>query len=477
MAKKKQSEERKTEAVLAGLGIVGMESIEPVILAALIGGEPLLLIGPHGTGKSYLLNRVSAALGLEWRHYNASLLNYDDLVGYPLPDGNGGLDYIQTPASIWGAEAVFIDEISRCRPDLQNKLFPIIHERRVQGLPLEKLVYRWSAMNPPSMENDDDDPGYHGSEPLDPALADRFAFVVEMPAWSRFSTRQQENVILSLPDDRVSSSGSAGKLLSLVDEGRSLLPAVREEMSPQLASYTRMVTSLLLQAGIETSPRRAAMLLRNIIAVHTARTINDIDADIAGSAYLALENSLPHPAMGEKLNRSKVLASHREAWKLAGLKRGDPRRIVYMIKDPLVRALRAAQTSKLGRTELSTIVADSLASLPPGGRHALAAALFDSGTAGRLVAAVAEQCAELYALAATPQDLNETVRSRSGRHALWQHIVGEVAKLKASAPDTPLVSNLIAGLFGKGEIHSYTDFDRAWNSWHKARKKVKELTG
>ena len=169
------------DSVLTQLGIIGMGSIEPVILGALIGGEPLLLIGPHGTGKSYLLNRISAGLGLEWRHYNASLLNYDDLVGFPLPGKNGTLEYVQTPASIWGAEAVFIDEISRCRPDLQNKLFPIIHERRVQGILLDKLVYRWSAMNPPANGDDDDDPGYRGSEPLDAALADRFAFVVQMP--------------------------------------------------------------------------------------------------------------------------------------------------------------------------------------------------------------------------------------------------------------------------------------------------------
>jgi len=51
-------------------------------------------------------------------------------VGYPVPDGRGGLHYIQTSASIWGAQAVFIDEIARCRPDLQNKLFSIIPRTR-----------------------------------------------------------------------------------------------------------------------------------------------------------------------------------------------------------------------------------------------------------------------------------------------------------------------------------------------------------
>jgi MoxR-like ATPase len=164
------------------------------------------------------------ALGLEWRHYNASLLNFDDLVGYPLPDGRGGLEYVQTPSSIWQAEAVFVDEISRCRPDLQNKLFPIIHERRVQGIALDRLVYRWSAMNPPPSE-DDDEPTYRGSEALDVALVDRFAFVLEMPAWDSFADSDQENVILAT--ETPVDPAAAGRLRGLLGNARLLLPAVR----------------------------------------------------------------------------------------------------------------------------------------------------------------------------------------------------------------------------------------------------------
>ncbi|HBK78655.1 MAG TPA: hypothetical protein DDZ83_03040, partial [Nitrospinae bacterium] len=103
-------------SILAGIGLYGLSPLEPVILAALATEEPLLLIGPHGTGKSLLLLRIAEALELELRHYNASLLNFDDLVGFPLPGKNGSLEYVKTPASIWGAEAVIFDEISRCRP-------------------------------------------------------------------------------------------------------------------------------------------------------------------------------------------------------------------------------------------------------------------------------------------------------------------------------------------------------------------------
>lgn len=81
--RRKKRVARVAPSLLADLGVIGMEPIEPVILAALMTDEPLLLIGLHGTAKSYLLNRISVALGLRWRHYNASLLNFDDLVGYP----------------------------------------------------------------------------------------------------------------------------------------------------------------------------------------------------------------------------------------------------------------------------------------------------------------------------------------------------------------------------------------------------------
>jgi hypothetical protein len=36
-----------------------------VILAALIQQDPMLLIGPHGTGKSYLLNRRAVPSGID----------------------------------------------------------------------------------------------------------------------------------------------------------------------------------------------------------------------------------------------------------------------------------------------------------------------------------------------------------------------------------------------------------------------------
>jgi MoxR-like ATPase len=342
------AEANPASSILTGLGIIGIQSIEPVVVGALLSGEPLLLIGPHGTGKSLLLSRLCQALHLDWRHYNASMLNFDDLVGFPLPDGHGGLHYVQTPSSIWQAQAVFVDEISPCRPDLQNKLFPIVHERRVQGVALARLVYRWSAMNPPPAE-DDDEPAYLGSEPLDAALADRFAFVVQMPAWDQFAEPDQEHVILSA-DSPIDPLGAA-RLNALLDAGKTLVTVVRDEFGPQLATYVRLVTSLLARGGLQCSPRRGGMLLRNIAAVHAARHVLAARTDLADSAWLALICSLPQRATGHAVKDMQLLAAHREAWSMIGLEANDPRRLLMAEVDPLRRAARAVRVQALSRED------------------------------------------------------------------------------------------------------------------------------
>jgi len=70
---------------LADLGVYGFDRHETTILARLVTEDPLLLVGRSGTGKTFLLNTLSEALGLEHRHYNASLISFDDLVGFRTP--------------------------------------------------------------------------------------------------------------------------------------------------------------------------------------------------------------------------------------------------------------------------------------------------------------------------------------------------------------------------------------------------------
>ena len=202
---------------------------------------------------------------------------------------------------------MIFDEISRCRPDIQNKLFPIVHERRVQGLLLEDLKYRWAAMNPPVAE--DDETGYIGSEPLDTALADRFAFIVEMPGWKSLSEAEQTAVILADPGewDRSAAAG----LTSLLGTARASAAVLQSTIGESVAVYVRTLMALLDQAGVELSPRRGGMLLRSILAVHAAALAIEPTSKPGDSALLALMNGLPQRAQGFSVPNTKVLAAHK----------------------------------------------------------------------------------------------------------------------------------------------------------------------
>ncbi|MFY7952999.1 MAG: AAA family ATPase, partial [Armatimonadaceae bacterium] len=197
--------QRPADWYLESIGVYGFSESAIVVLAALVTEDPLLLIGECGTGKTFLLNSLSEALGLEHRHYNASLIQFDDLVGFPYPsEDRRKVEYLETPATIWAAQSVLVDEISRCKPEHQNRLFSLVHERKVQGLALDNLVYRWAAMNPAGL---DSDTGYSGSEPLDPALADRFALLVEAPDWSGLDAPSRRRIADPSGEGAISNDG------------------------------------------------------------------------------------------------------------------------------------------------------------------------------------------------------------------------------------------------------------------------------
>ncbi len=43
--------------------------------------------------------------------------------GFPYPnEDHTSVKFLETPATVWGAESVLIDEISRCKPEHQNRV-------------------------------------------------------------------------------------------------------------------------------------------------------------------------------------------------------------------------------------------------------------------------------------------------------------------------------------------------------------------
>jgi MoxR-like ATPase len=299
---------------LRPLGVFGFDEAEILILASLISEDPVLLIGNSGTGKTFLLNSISEALGLNHRHYNASLVSFDDLVGFPYPDeATSSVRFLPTPATIWGAESVLIDELSRCKPEVQNKFFSIIHERKMQGIALDKLRYRWAAMNP--FRSSADDEGYSGSEPLDQALADRFAFIIEVPDWPALSQPDQEAVINPSGESQLSLDWSG--IRNFIEITRPAFEKLLKEPDGSVITYCRIVSSLLSGSGLRISPRRARLLARNIFSVMAVNaSIGDKKTAPKNLMKLALRWSIPQRAWKETVPEHVIDAAHTEAMRI-----------------------------------------------------------------------------------------------------------------------------------------------------------------
>ena len=363
-------------SLLRPLGIYGYDQVEPIILAALITEDPLLLIGRHGTGKTFLLNSLSEALGLVHRHYNASIISFDDLVGFPYPEANGAsIRYLQTPATVWPAESVLIDEINRCRPEQQNRLFSLVQERRLQGIKLEKLRYRWAAMNPTGTDD-----GYIGTEALDPALADRFAFVVNVADWEDLTPADRLRIADPRGDGALSRDD--GALIKKLEAARARFAALLAEPPAHVLAYACEVTTLLGEAKLRLSPRRSRQLTRNLLAV-----IAVSDLPLNQLFKLVLKNSIPQFATGEQVSSEAISAAHRIAWDAVTLN-GHEQWLHEFAREPdLARKATLLLKEAPGPDTASAAIAQFLAGEPPERSFAFVLAV-----APHLLALPADKC-------------------------------------------------------------------------------------
>ncbi len=348
------------------LGIWGWSHLDSVVLAALVTELPMLLKGTHGTAKTMVVERVAAHLDFALRHYNAAILNYDDLIGIPMPDESGEiLKFVAAANAIWDAEFVFFDEISRCRPDLQNKLFPIIYERTVVGEHLTRLRYRWAAMNPPAPQNPDPKANlssyYPGSEPLDMALIDRFGIIVDVPVWGDLEKEDRARII---SPDSDALSIDPDYLPRLIEGCRQRIPQVEAACRPWLNEYIDTLLQTLEREGLPQSPRRARTLAIVIVAVHAARlTLEGEDIALEESVELALLNCLPQMVTETPPSLLKIIAIHRQVWEVIQYLEDDHWRRIYEEPD-LVRRVMIADYLGLDDFDLSRLITQAISGEP-----------------------------------------------------------------------------------------------------------------
>ncbi len=460
---------KKESSWLSSLGIYGYGEEEVPILASLTNASPLLLIGPHGTAKSLLLTRLAEALGLCFRHYNASLLCFDDLLGFPLPNEEGGLKYAETPATVWPAEAVFFDEISRSRPEVQNKLFPIIHEKKVQGLSLTRLQYRWAAMNPPAdFEKGEEADSYAGSEPLDIALADRFAFIVETPLWKDFTEEEKRAVLVE--NEKPIPEKVMLRTRTLVKDSRFLLASQSETLRASVSEYILALEPLLSRAEIVLSPRRLNILHKNICAAIASNIALGSPLSDAECVKRTLFASIPNAAFGRPVSFVKLQGAHKEAFAAAKLQKDDPIRAVLLEVDPLKRLSLLSHYEGVKKEEVSQIAMDAFTELPTGAREAALASYVNSGLLNALTPAIASNLCEQYGRLFVAPSINETISSSSDRKSAWQSIVQKISALDPAKETTTLISNLLADLWARKKLTRSEDVETVYERFTETAK-------
>ena len=311
--------------IMQQLGIYGWhEADENLVLASLLTGDPLLLIGNHGCAKTHVANKVAQALGRKFLVYDASKAMFEDVLGYPNVEKlkHGVVEYVPSPVTIWDKELVLIDELNRAVPELQSKWLEIIRSRKIMGFPTQ-VKWVWAAMNPMS---------YSACNALDAALIGRFAFFLYPPDVLQMEEQDRIRVAMHINGDDAPSLSewtggvSAGTVLksgvadvgakmreTLMLAGRHFL-RLREQM-PTLAEFLAKFADLLMRetkGEVALDGRRLGFIHRNLLA---NRAIELAKAEVfqsqlpgfVQSARYVVQSSIPVGLNDEALKREEAV--------------------------------------------------------------------------------------------------------------------------------------------------------------------------
>ncbi len=213
--------------------IVGQAHIVDDLVAALLAGGHVVLVGVPGLAKTLLVQTVSQALALSFSRVQFTPdLMPSDITGTELMEeepgtGRRAFRFVRGPIF---ANVVLADEINRAPPKTQAALLQAMQERTVtvagQTYTLPSPFFVLATQNPIEQE---------GTYPLPEAQLDRFMFELKLG----YPTREEEEQIVQ------STTGDVTKDVSPVltaDELLALQRLVRRlPAAPSLVSYAVQV--------------------------------------------------------------------------------------------------------------------------------------------------------------------------------------------------------------------------------------------
>jgi len=308
----------KSNSILQELGVIGWGGItEDLILAGVLTGDSVLLIGSSGSAKTFFCYKLASALDVRFQKIDASKCEFEDLVGIfsPRALAEGRFEYIKTPLSVSDKEFLLIDEINRAKPEIQNKLLELIYNREIMG---EKTNVKWvfGAMN--SGEE------YTGLEPLDPAFAGRFGLILPVPDMAQMNPDDVKKIITSEGDNdalalkfwhsdknKVYKNSLNPAIIELLRKAAGEYEKISEEFCEEIKDYLSCFTRIChKEMHVSIDGRRASFMRRNVlsyIAIRKTKTGKNFDKeDIFRTMREVLPYSFPDAAWGRPVPNLKL---------------------------------------------------------------------------------------------------------------------------------------------------------------------------
>ena len=311
--------------ILEQLGIFGWKTQdENLLMASLLTGDPLLLIGNHGCAKTHVGNKIAEALAKKFLVYDASKAMFEDVLGYPNVEKlkQGIVEYVPSKVTVWDKELILIDELNRAIPELQSKWLEIIRSRKIMGFDTA-VKWVWSAMNPMS---------YSATNSLDEALIGRFALFLYPPDVLQMSEYDRIRVTTHINGDDAPSleewlPGANGKTVSkdcVKETGAKIIAMLKKAAThfvrlknelTTLSEFLAKFADLLMRetnGEISLDGRRLGFIYRNILANRAVELAkfevfgDEIDSFVESSRYV-VQSSIPVGLNDESLKREEAV--------------------------------------------------------------------------------------------------------------------------------------------------------------------------
>lgn len=164
-----------------------ISQLKSLIPLAHEAGVTLMIWGQHGVGKSQSVKQYADEIGYKFIDIRVGQMDVGDLLGLADFEVNSKGEKTATkfmppswfPRDPNGKYVLFLDELFRGRPDVQQALFQLVLDRRLHEMVLPKDCILITANNP-------DTEDYKTEELHDAALMDRFLHVKLTPTNEEF---------------------------------------------------------------------------------------------------------------------------------------------------------------------------------------------------------------------------------------------------------------------------------------------------